>query len=217
MSRCHRIRAHQTVLALTASAAFLFAGTASFAQVAYDAQIPFKFSSPNLSDPTGIAVAPDGTVYVADIQSGTKAYLVRIAPTTGMVGGGNSADIAATSARLTPNGVTIKMPTAVVVDSTGALYVADAGAGIVFKIASPESSTTPAATAIPYGGTQTPTALAVDSANNLYIADQTQGAIYEVTGGVATKLSIGTGFQPAGLAADNAGDVYFADLASNQI
>jgi|GEM_PF-5249031 len=217
MSRCHRIRIHQTVLALTASAAFLFAGTASFAQVAYDAQIPFSYA--NLNDPTGIAVAPDGTVYVADIQSGTKAHLVRITPTTGAVGGGsgNSADIAATGQRLTPTGVTMQDPIAVVADSTGALYVADGTAGKVFKIASPESSASPAATAIPYGGTQTPTALAVDSANNLYIADQTQGAIYEVTGGVATKLSIGTGFQPAGLAVDNAGDVYFADLASNQI
>jgi hypothetical protein len=54
------------------------------------------------------------------------------------------------------------MPTAVAVDSTGALYVADGTAGIVFNIAGPESSTTPVAIAISHGGTQTPAALAVD-------------------------------------------------------
>lgn len=217
MFRCHRIRLQHTAIALTASAAFLLAGTASFAQVAYDAQIPFSFSSPSLTSPAGVAVAPDGTLYITDIQSSTKANLVRITPTTGTVGGGsgNAASIAATGVLLTPSGVTMKRPTAVVVDSTGALYVADGTAGIVFKIASPESSATPAATPIPYGGTQTPTALAVDSSNNLYIADQTQGAIYEVTGGVATKIV--TGYHPGGLTVDSAGNVYFADISTSQI
>ena len=48
-----------------------------------DAQIPFSFSSPTLVSPRGIAVAPDGTVYVADVQSGTTGRVVRITPTTG--------------------------------------------------------------------------------------------------------------------------------------
>ncbi|HEX3941254.1 MAG TPA: NHL repeat-containing protein [Acidobacteriaceae bacterium] len=195
--------------------ALLLAGSDAFAQVVYDAQVPFSDSSVTFSNPDGVAVAPDGTIYVTDIEVGSNA-LYRITPTTGTVSGG-TASIASTITKLTPTGVTMEQPTAVAVTSTGALYVADATAGIVFEIASPESGATPAATPITYPGTEKPTALAADSSNNLYIADETQGAIYEVTGGVATQLSIGTGLKPVGLIPDSSGDVYFADEASNEI
>jgi sugar lactone lactonase YvrE len=209
-----RLPLSKAFFTLSASA-LLLAGSAAFAQVVYDAQVPFSYSSVTFSNPDGVAVAPDGAIYVTDIEVGSNG-LYRITPTTGTVSGG-TASIASTITKLTPTGVTMEQPTAVAVTSTGALYVADATAGIVFEIASPESSATPAATPITYPGTENPTALAADSSNNLYIADETQGAIYEVTGGVATQLSIGTGLKPVGLIPDSSGDVYFADEANNEI
>ena len=209
-----RLSLSKAFCTLSASA-LLFAGTAAFAQVVYDAQVPFSYSAVTFTNPDGVAVAPDGTIYVTDIETGSNA-LYRITPTTGTVTGtsGGTASIAATITQLTPTGITMKKPTALAVTSTGALYVADSTEGIVFKIASPESSATPAATAIPYPGTEKPTALAVDSSNNLYIADEKQGAIYEVTGSGTNKLAIGSGLEPVGLIPDSSGDVYFADAVS---
>ncbi len=182
---------------------------ATQAQITYDAQIPFSFSSLSLVSPRGIAVATDGTVYVADPGVG----VVEISPTTGAVSGAplGAASIASTATRLTPS-IALTAPTAVAVDSTGALYIGDS-AGKVIEMATPKTSS--AATAITYPGTETPTALAVDSSNHLYIADETQEAIYKIVSGTATALNITIPghipLQPVGLLADSSGNVYFAN------
>jgi sugar lactone lactonase YvrE len=203
--------------------ALLLAGAAAGAQVTYDAQIPFNLSglSPVLVSPTGVAVARDGTVYLADIQNSTTGRVLRITP-GGTVGGtsGGAASLTSTVVTLAPtvggSPVTLKNPNAVAVDSTGALYIADIAGNQVLKLANPETSSV--ATAVTYSGTETPSALAVDAANNLYIADSNQHAIYKVTAGTATKLAISpANLNPVGLTVDASGNVYFADALNNEI
>src|ERR1700740_1526499 len=74
---------HQTRTAVSLAAlALLLGGVTAGAQVTYDAQIPFNLSglNPALVSPTGVAVAPDGTVYVADIQNSTTGRVLKITP-----------------------------------------------------------------------------------------------------------------------------------------
>ena len=196
------------VLAIGALAA-LAAVPAAQAADTFDAQIPFSFSSLTLVTPTGVAVAANGTVYIADPGLGS---VVQIVPTTGTVTGAaeGAASLAATATKLT-TGLTV--PAAVAVDSNGNLYAADATDHKVIKL--PVGSSTPVT--ITYPGTENPTALAVDPNNNLYIADETQHAIYKVLSGATTgtKLTItlpgAATLEPVGLAADIAGDVYIAN------
>jgi sugar lactone lactonase YvrE len=197
------------VLAFGALAA-LVAVPAARAADTYAAQIPFSFTSLTLVTPTGVAVAANGTVYIADPGLGS---VVQIVPTTGYVTGTaeGAASIAGTATKLT-TGLTV--PAAVAVDSNGNLYVADATDKKVIELPYPVTTSTPVT--ITYSGAETPTALAVDPNNNLYIADETLRAIYKVPSGTTTgtKLAItipGVTLEPVGLAADAAGDVYFAN------
>lgn len=217
MRRVPGIGAALTIAGLAA------AGSAARAQATpqptYDAQIPFASAgvSPALSAPAGIALEPDGTIFVAD--TGNKR-IVKIVP-AGNVGGasGTAAYLNGTQAALTVSGATFKGPNALAVNpATGVLYVADYAAGAVYSVSNPE--TAPAATAITYlAGSEHPAALAVDSANNLYIADSTQGAIYKLANGTtpAKALAIPAGVKPVGLTTDAKDNVYFADATGNEI
>jgi sugar lactone lactonase YvrE len=220
----HFRSSRSAILALCALAATaVFPAAQAQTQITFDAQVPFSFSSPTLSGPLGIAVAPDGTVYLADVESSTTGQVVRITPpANGAVTGSarGAASLAATAVALTPS-IAVKRPTAVALDSTGALYIADGTDGVVIKMAAPETSS--AATLITYSGAENPTALATDSSNNLYIADnENQGAIfkYSVVGGAptATELNLsGNVVKPVGLAVDSSGNVYFADARNNEV
>jgi sugar lactone lactonase YvrE len=201
--------------------AVLVGGATASAQVTYDVQVPYNLSglSTALANPYGIAVAPDGTVFVADVESASKGRVIMISP-SGTVGGnpGGTASLTATVTTLVPTvggtSVTLKQPNAVAVDSAGHLYIADISTDKVYEVTAPETS--PAATQLTYPGAG-PTALATDSANNLYVAD-TGNAIYKIAGGVATALSISpANLKPVGLAVDASGNIIFADARNNAL
>lgn len=211
VSRLSRFASLVPVAAIVAASV----GPVLHAQAVYDVQVPF--SGTNLTKPTGVAIAPDGTVYAA---AGTKVY--RIQPSASVSGAsGQPGSIAAQFTALAPSGITLKDVTGVAVDPSGHLYIADQTGHQLVEMTSPETSS--AAQLITYSsGQENPTALAVDSAGNLYIADETAHAIYKyaVTLGVGVSVNIltnPTNLEPVGLAVDTLGNVYFADALNDEV
>jgi sugar lactone lactonase YvrE len=193
-------------------------------------------TSAELNAPQGVAVGPDGTVYIADtgnqvIRAVSSGVIVTFAG-NGSVGFGGDGG-AATSA-------TFRWPNALAIDVTGALLVCDAGNERVRRISAGVIQT------VAGNGTQgfagdggaattaeldTPTGLSVGSDGRIFVADShnqrirmiaTNGVIstfvgnglagYAGDGGlaIAAKLSL-----PRGLIVTPGGAVIFAD-SNNQ-
>ncbi len=193
-----------------------------------------------LSAPTGIAVGPNGWVYIADtgnnrvrvVKSGIISTLAGNGSCSSKVGDGGSA----TSASLCA-------PTGVTVDSAGDVFIADSVHSEIRKVNTAGTISDYAGTgSFGYsgdGGAATkaklglPVGVALDSAKDLYIADSAYSVVREVTatgtiktfagtgslgysgdGGPATKAKLSA---PTGLGVDSLGDVFISDSGNNRI
>jgi sugar lactone lactonase YvrE len=183
------------------------------------------------NQPTGVAVASGGTLYVADSVNNTIRKISSGGAVTtfaGTAGKAGSTDATGTSALF-------NQPYGVAVDSSGNVYVADFGNYTIRMITSGGVVTTFAGTAGSAGsadGTGTaarfnqPIGIAVDGSGNVYVADSANNTIRKITsGGVVTTLAgtagsagsaDGTGtaarfHSPRGLAVDGNGNIYVAD------
>jgi sugar lactone lactonase YvrE len=193
-----------------------------------------------LNSPNGVAVDSAGNLYIADtsnhrIRQVTPAGTISTVAGTGTAGyTGDSG--AATSARL-------NSPSAVTVDSSGNLYIADQSNHRIRKVTSGGTISTLAGSGTRTfsgdGGQATSAALnapygvAVDSSGNVYIADQYNYRIRKIDlsgmistfggnglyrmagdGGLATSAQLST---PRGTVMDSAGNLYIADYANHRV
>jgi sugar lactone lactonase YvrE len=181
-----------------------------------------------LTNPYGAAVDSSGNIYVADstnhtLRKVTSAGVVTtLAGTAGLFG---SADGTGAAARF-------KAPSAVAVDGSGNVYVADTNNNTIRTVTSAGVVTTLAGTAGVNGSANGtgpsanfffPDGVAVDGSGNIYVADSTNHTLRKVTSaGVVTNFAgapdgaDGTGGgarfnYPAGVAVDSSGNVFVAD------
>ncbi len=196
-------------------------------------------TSAEVNHPEDVAVDSSFNVYIADTLNGairkiTNDGLINTVVGDGSIGFAGDGG-AATSAGLIE-------PYAVVVDSSGQIYIAEPEDGRIRKVDTKGNINTIAGTGtLGYGGDNgaatsatfyLPTGVAVDSSGNVYIADSLNnrlrkisgtnvntvagngGLSYSGDGGLATKAQLNA---PRGTAVDSSGNFYIADTANNAV
>lgn len=187
--------------------------------------------------PHGLAVAADGTVYVADTDNHTIRQISpsgHVKTLAGLAGSAGSADGAGAQARFSH-------PSGLAIDANGNLYVADNGNYTVRKITPAGIVSTLAGLARHKGSAEglgaaarfhTPNGLAVDGRGTVYVADYINSVIRQITpqGEVSTFAGIFKGWRsldgpraeasfqfPVGVAIGPGGWVYVADSGGRTI
>ncbi len=193
-------------------------------------------TSAQLSYPTGLALDPAGSLYIADLfnsvvrkVSGGVITTVAGNGTLGFSGDNGPATIAQ-----------LNSPDGIAVDAGFNLYIADSqnqrirkvSGGVIATVAG-DGAVGPAADGPATSAhLMLPAGAAVDSAGNLYIADSYNHCIREVSGGLITTVA-GTGLPgslgdggpatsaslsvPTGVFVDASGNLYIADYLSDRV
>ena len=204
-------------------------------------------------NPSGLAVDNSGNIFVADTGNQTIRRITLAGQTwmvTTIAGDitktNSSGGIVGWSTDGTNTVARFKNPSGVAVDSTGDLFIADAGNNTIRKI-TPVGTNWVTTTLVGNAGTSgsangtngaarfnTPEGVAVDGAGNLFVADMSNSQIRKVTpignnwvvttigGGswYGTTDGIGTAarfYQPVGIAVDATGTLFIADTSNNRI
>ncbi len=197
-----------------------------------------------LASPFLATVDKSGNLYIAD-QFNNRIRKVDLSGNITTVAGNGTAGYtgdggAATSAEL-------NSPEAVILDSSGNMYIADTGNSVVRKVTSGGTISTIAGNFTDGpgfagdGGVATsaqlnhPSALALDSQGNLYIADTSNNVVRILTTDTnintyAGNFGAGVGFtgdggpatsarlnNPVGVALDSAGNLYLSDSDNNRV
>lgn len=185
--------------------------------------------------PTGVAAAPDGSLYVADrgahrIKRVTPTGIVMIVAGTGEPGYHDSLAYFAK----------FNQPMMVAADNGGNVYVADAGSHTIRRLGSDGQVITVAGSGEPgyrdglreEAQFQWPTGVSVDIEGNLIVSDSKnhrirkillpQGRVSTLAGsgrpGDIDGMGLSAGFDfPTGIGIDPAGNIYIADSANHRI
>jgi len=193
-------------------------------------------SAAQFNRPTDLKVDSSGNLYVVDSGNGTIRKVTSAGVVTTLAGTAGTAG----SADGTGAAAQFNAPVGDAVDSSGNIFVADAGNDTIRKVTSAGAVTTIAGTASSgyNDGTGTaarfnkPDAIAVDSSGNMYLADTGNDTIRKITpAGVVTTLAGAPGLigsadgtgnfarfsVPGGLVVDGSGNVYVADSGNGTI
>jgi trimeric autotransporter adhesin len=224
------VRAARGLLAMVAAGLALPTGSTLFAQQVTTLAGSGEYGSTDgtgtaasFSDPRGVAVGADGTVYVADMLSNKIRKITAAGVVTTLAGSGQFGNTDGT-----PTEARFASPYGVAVGADGTVYVADYGSNKIRKI-TPAGEVTTLANA----GFARPVGVAVGPDGALYVTDSSN-KIRKITmsGGVATVSTLagsgsgvsrdGTGTEasfsgPFGVAVGADGTVYVSELFSNKI
>ncbi|MCV6968099.1 serine/threonine-protein kinase PknD [Mycobacterium bohemicum] len=150
-----------------------------------------------VSDPRGVAVDSNGTVYVA--ESGNDKVVALVPGST------------PTALRFTGARDTLGMA----VDSKGTPYVTDTVNNQVLAL--PAGSTVP--TVLPFAGLDYPSGVAVDTNDTVYVTDTGNHRVLALRAGSATQRALPLTGMPdtSGVAVDGQGTVYVTDTRNNQV
>ncbi|GGP24254.1 hypothetical protein [Silvimonas amylolytica] len=107
-------------------------------------------------------------------------------------------------------------PFGTAVDAQGNVYVADGGAGNVYKVAPGATTATPIVTGTPFVA---PVGVAIDAGGTVYVTDYNGPAVYQIAPGATTPSQIAPGFffSPTGIAVDGSGNIYVGDDVLNAV
>ena len=221
------------ILGVTVAAATWWA-TLAPAPVPFDRAVAGVLSSSGLVEPFGVAVAPDGTIYVSDAGQAHRIRRVgldgRVATLAGTSRGFLDGD--AERARFaTPSGLALARD--------GALYVADTGNHAIRRLARDGQVTTIAGTGVPGfadgAGTSAqfdgPVGVAIDAQGRVVVADtyndrirliESDGSVRTLAGGDGPGLIDGPAADarfdtPCGVAVDADGRIIVADTGNGVV
>jgi uncharacterized protein (TIGR03437 family) len=199
-------------------------------------------TSATLNDPQGVVVDSSGNIYIAD--TGNNAVRKVAGGKITSIVGSSSGSAGYTGDGGAGTSAQLFHPSALALDSTGNLYIADTSNEAIRKLnlSSGIISTFAGQGGAGFGGDggpatraqfSNPSGLAFDSAGNLYIADTTNNRIrmiatnglistaagssssgYAGDGGAAAKARLNS---PKGVAVDSAGNLFIADTFNNRI
>ncbi len=163
-------------------------------------------TSSSLHDPSGLATDASGNLYIADSLN----HQVERLDTTGAlrVFAGNGRAAAAVPGAATSS--SLNKPSAVAVDASGNVLVADAGNRTVDKV-DPLSGVLSVVGST--GATGSPTALSVDLSGTVFLADPSVGGLKKMTGGAVSVVAIDPAVMasPTAVATTLGGNLWLAD------
>jgi sugar lactone lactonase YvrE len=207
--------------------ALVFSASAAWAQVpsvVIDAQqtIGPPTGDQAYGQPEAIAVAPNGTVYIADTNNNRVIGL-----TTNLPGNSIQLPVLPTNFAIGRTDYTLSSPQALAVDAAGDLYIADVPTtgGRIFEMTATRGVLNGNIRLIHSGAPLVnPIALTVDSTNTLFIGDwppvSGDGVIYSLAAGRTaltplTFTGIPADYSPAALVRDSSNNLYIADNGGN--
>jgi len=188
------------------------------------------------ANPFGLAIDSSNTIYVADILNNNIRKITSTGVVTTFAGSKSGANGRADGSGTT---ATFNNPTAIAIDSSSNLFVADQFNNTIRKITPAGVVTTFAGSTISGSidgvGTAAsfnwPSGIAIDSNDNLYISEYKNNLIRKITPSAVVTTIVGkttSGSKdgvgttallngPVGITKDSAGNLYFSDYGNNLI